>query len=91
MHDAVLEQAAQGLLLVDGDRMMLANPRAQGLLGLPPEELLATPATGRTWRQRVRDGLLDRCRSTAPGLSDLTCLRNWWRSCRRVNRFGRSG
>lgn len=71
VQDAVLEQAAQGLLLVDGDRLMLANPRAQELLGLSPGNLVNAPSTGRTWLGRVRDRVLDRRRSTAPHLADL--------------------
>ncbi len=41
VQDAVLEQAAQGLLLIEDDRLTLANPRARELLGLAESALEA--------------------------------------------------
>ncbi|MDO5619474.1 sensor histidine kinase [Kocuria sp.] len=71
VQDAVLEQAAQGLLMVEGGRLLLINPRAQSLLGIQDQDLAAQVPAGRPWRRRVRDHVLDRRRSAAPQLTDV--------------------
>lgn len=77
VQDAVLEQAAQGLLLIENGRLMLANPRARELLGLtePALEALQQP-DGRSlvyrWAdRRRRRGIPLEEASLPPQLQDL--------------------
>jgi len=60
---AILSNMADGILLVDGDRVIrMLNPAAERILGLPSEDSL-----GRTFVEVVRDyelnGVLERCLS----------------------------
>ncbi|ROZ64066.1 sensor histidine kinase [Kocuria soli] len=66
VQDAVLERAAQGLLLVDDGRLVLANPRARELLDTD-DDVLSEPRvhTSTLWR------MLERRRARGVKLEDL--------------------
>ncbi|NHU85920.1 sensor histidine kinase [Kocuria sp. JC486] len=66
VQDAVLERAAQGLLLVDDGRLVLANPRARELLDID-DNVLSEPRahTSALWR------MLERRRARGVKLTDL--------------------